>query len=147
MGRGESLSSARFAFPVSVVELSSSVHCFIVGMFSGHARGHQQSKQQGLQRVAIEVNQPVSASSGGDVSNAGTMSWCPVAMAGSWCIRGSFGCGRNSDTGTINNNIISPPSQFCIYNRELYSIELEASPICLLLLHFLLGATVTDPFQ
>lgn len=72
MGRGESLSSARFA--VSVVELSSSVHCFIVGMFSGHARGHQQSKQQGLQRVAIEVNQPVSASSGGDVSNAGTMS-------------------------------------------------------------------------
>lgn len=74
MGRGESLSSARFAFSVSVVELSSSVHWFIVGMFSGHARGHQQSKQQGLQRVAIEVNQPVSASSGGDVSNAGTMS-------------------------------------------------------------------------
>lgn len=74
MGRGESLSSARFAFSAGVVELSSSVHCFIVRMFGGRARGHQQSKQQGLRRMAIEANQPVSAISGGDVSNAGALS-------------------------------------------------------------------------
>lgn len=44
--------------------------------------------------------------------------------------------------------ILSSSSQFCIYSRELYSIELEASPICLLLLLFFLRGTVTEePFQ
>lgn len=70
---------------------------------------------------------------------------CSVAMA----LVGAYGA--HSDAAEIPTLgpliiILSSSSQFFIYSR-LYSIELEASPICLLLLLFFLRGTVTEPFQ